>query len=155
MHTGYLQDAERTRTGQTVYQHTSNVHPPDSFIRWRLFEVLNMSRTCQRIRPERTSPDTERIHRMRNGQKTNANGHERTENLTVRYASVSAIRKGLTRPLVRIEPSTSRSGVRRSTTRPSRLPIFDEISVTQRLWRLVWGELFTYFPKFGYQAHMG
>ena len=42
-----------------------------------------------------------------------------------------------TATLVRIEPSTSRSGVRRSTTRPSRLPIFDEISVTQRLSRLV------------------
>ena len=32
--------------------------------------------------------------------------------------------------LVRIEPSTSRSGVQRSTTRSWRLPIFDEIFVT-------------------------
>ena len=54
MHTGYLQDAERTRTGQTAYQRTSNVHPPDIFIRWRPFEVLNMSKTFQRIRPDKT-----------------------------------------------------------------------------------------------------
>ena len=46
-----------------------------------------------------------------------------------------------------IEPSTSRSGVRRSTTRYLRLPIFDEISVTQRLWRLVWGYTVYLFPK--------
>ena len=39
IHTGYLQDVERTITGQTVYQRTSNDHPPDIFIRWRLFEV--------------------------------------------------------------------------------------------------------------------
>ena len=38
IHTGYLQDAERTRTGQTAYKRTSNVHPPDIFIRWRPFE---------------------------------------------------------------------------------------------------------------------
>ena len=54
MHTGYLQDAERTRTGQTAYQRTSNVHPPDIFIRWRPYEVLNMSKTCQRIRLDKT-----------------------------------------------------------------------------------------------------
>ena len=42
IHTGYLQDAERTRTGQTAYQRTSNVHLPDTFNRWRPFEVLNM-----------------------------------------------------------------------------------------------------------------
>ena len=52
-----------------------------------------------------------------------------------------------TATLVGIEPSTSRSGVRRSTTRPSRLPIFDEISVTQRLWRLVWVYTVYLFPK--------
>ena len=51
-----------------------------------------------------------------------------------------------TATLVRIEPSTSCSGVR-STTRPSRLPIFDEISVTQRLWRLVWGYTVYLFPN--------
>ena len=85
VHTGYLHDAERTRTGQTAHQRTSNVHPPDIFIRWRPFEVLNMSKTCQRIRPDKADiPDTERIHRMRNGQETHANGHERTENFTVR-----------------------------------------------------------------------
>ena len=54
IHTGYLQDAERTRTGQTAYQRTSNVHPPDIFIRWRPFEVLNMFKTCKRIRPDKT-----------------------------------------------------------------------------------------------------
>ena len=54
IHTGYLQDAQRTRTGQTAYQRTSNVHPPDIFIRWRPFEVLNMFKTCQRIRPDKT-----------------------------------------------------------------------------------------------------
>ena len=54
IHTGYLQDAERTRTGQTAYKRTSNVHPPDIFIRWRPFEVLNMFKTCQRIRPDKT-----------------------------------------------------------------------------------------------------
>ena len=54
IHTGYLQDAERTRTGQTASQRTSNVHPPDIFIRWRPFEVLNMFKTCQRIRPDKT-----------------------------------------------------------------------------------------------------
>ena len=42
-----------------------------------------------------------------------------------------------TATLVRIEPPISRSGVRRSTIRPSRLPTFGEISVTQRLWRIV------------------
>ena len=32
----------RTRTGQTAYQRTNNVHPPDIFIPWRPFEVLNI-----------------------------------------------------------------------------------------------------------------
>ena len=54
MHTRYLHDAERTRTGQTAYQRTSNVYPPGIFIRWHPFEVLNMSKTCQRIRPDKT-----------------------------------------------------------------------------------------------------
>ena len=53
--------------------------------------------TCPKLangqdRTKRISPDTERIHRMRNGQETHANGHERKENVTVRYVSVSAIR---------------------------------------------------------------
>ena len=52
--TGYLPDAERMRTGQTAYQRTSNVHPPDIIIRWRPFEVLNMSKTCERTRPDKT-----------------------------------------------------------------------------------------------------
>ena len=34
----------------------------------------------------------ERIHRMGNGQEKHANGHEWTENFTVRYVSFSAIR---------------------------------------------------------------
>ena len=89
--TGYIQDAERKRTGRTAYKRTSNVHPPDIFIRWRPLEVLNMFKTCQRM-TKRTSPDTERIHRTRNRQEMQANGHERTDNFTVRYASVSAIR---------------------------------------------------------------
>ena len=60
------------------------------------------------------------------------------------YLSLSRYK---TATLVRIEPSTSRSVVRRSTTRPSRLPIFDEISVTQRLWRLVCVYTVYRFPK--------
>ena len=53
-HTGYLQDAERTKTRQTAYQRTSNVHPTDIFIRWCPFKVLNMSKNCQRIGPDKT-----------------------------------------------------------------------------------------------------
>ena len=56
MHTGYLQDNERMITRQNAREpdkphthRTSNVHPPDIFIGWRPFEVLNMSRTCKRI----------------------------------------------------------------------------------------------------------
>ena len=52
IHTGYLQDADRMRTRQTTYQRTSNVHPPDIFIRWRPFDVLNMSKTCQQKEPD-------------------------------------------------------------------------------------------------------
>ena len=52
-----------------------------------------------------------------------------------------------TATLVRIEPSTSHCGVRRSTTRPLRLPIFDEVSVTQCLWGLVLGYTVYLFPK--------
>ena len=43
-----------TRTGQTTYQRMSNFHPPYIFIRWRPFEVLNMSKTCQRIEQDKT-----------------------------------------------------------------------------------------------------
>ena len=61
----------------------SNVHPPYIFIRWRPFEVLKKSKTCQPIEPKkRIPPDTERIHRMGSGQETHANGHEWTENHT-------------------------------------------------------------------------
>ena len=44
----------RTRTGQAAYQRMSNVHPPYIFISWSPFEVLNMSKTCQRIGPDKT-----------------------------------------------------------------------------------------------------
>ena len=43
-----------TRTGQTAYQRTSNVHAPDILIWWRPLEVLHMSKTCQRIGPDKT-----------------------------------------------------------------------------------------------------
>ena len=43
----------RTWTGQTAYQRMSNVHLPYIFIWWRPFVVLNMSKTCQRIRPDK------------------------------------------------------------------------------------------------------
>ena len=54
IHTRYLQDLERTRNGQTPYQLTSNVHPPDIFIRWRPIEFLNMPKTCQLVVPDKT-----------------------------------------------------------------------------------------------------
>ena len=39
---------------QTAYQRISNVHVPYIFIWWRPFEVLNMSKTCQWIGPDKT-----------------------------------------------------------------------------------------------------
>ena len=57
IHTGcgmHENRTNRTRTGQTTYQRMSNVHPPYTFIPWRPFEVLNMSKTCQRIGPYKT-----------------------------------------------------------------------------------------------------
>ena len=47
---------KRTRTWQAayMYQRMSNVHPPYIFIRWRPFEVLKKSKTCQRIEPKKT-----------------------------------------------------------------------------------------------------
>ena len=44
----------RTRTEQTALQRMRNVYPPYKFIRWRSFEVLNMSKTSQRIGPDKT-----------------------------------------------------------------------------------------------------
>ena len=58
IHTGYLQNALRMRTGhrtgQTAYQRMSNAHPLYIFIRWRPFKVLNMYKTCQRIGSDKT-----------------------------------------------------------------------------------------------------
>ena len=67
---GYIQDAEGIRTGQTAYQPMSNVHPPYIFIRWHPL--------CPKLadgydQTKRISPDTERIHRMVNGQEMYAN----------------------------------------------------------------------------------
>ena len=68
----------------------------------RLFPVesvplLNMHKIFLRI--ERTSPDKERIRRMRNGhrrmrngQETHADGDERIENFVLHRTSVNAIR---------------------------------------------------------------
>ena len=75
-----------TRTGQTAYQRLSIIHLPYIFIRWRLFDQ-NLPGLDKRI-----SPDTERNLRMRNGHESHANRHEQTDNFTVLYASVSAIR---------------------------------------------------------------
>ena len=47
IHTGYLQDAERTRTGKTAYQRIINVYLPDIII-------MILFKTCQRIRPDKT-----------------------------------------------------------------------------------------------------
>ena len=62
IHTGYLQDAKSMRTGQTPYQHMSNIHPPYIFIRWRPFEVLKMSKTCQWIGPYKKDFTRYRTH---------------------------------------------------------------------------------------------
>ena len=43
----------RIRTGQTAYQRMGNVHSPFIYIWWRPFEVLNMSKTFQRIAPDK------------------------------------------------------------------------------------------------------
>ena len=79
IHTGYLQDAERTRTGQTAYKRTSNVHPPDIFIRWRPFEVLNMFKTCQRIRPDKTDITWHGTHSPHEERTKNACERTRTD----------------------------------------------------------------------------
>ena len=83
----------RTGTGQTAYLHTSNVHLPDIFIRRRPFEVLNMSKTCQRIGPDKTDITWHGTHSPHKELTRNACERTRTaDNFTVRYASVSAIR---------------------------------------------------------------
>ena len=79
IHTGYLQNAEQMRTGQTAYQRTSNVNPPDTFIRWRPFEVLNMFKTCQRIRPDKTDITRHGTHSPHEERTRNACERTRTD----------------------------------------------------------------------------
>ena len=67
---------------------TGHLYPVASIRSFEHVKNLPTDRTEQNL----ISPDTERIHRMRNGQEMHANGHKRTGNFTVRYASVSAIR---------------------------------------------------------------
>ena len=74
-----LQDAERTRTGQTAYQRTSNVHPPDISIRWRPFEVLTMFKTCQRIRLDKTDITWHGTHSPHGKRTRNACERTRTD----------------------------------------------------------------------------
>ena len=81
------------KTGQTAYQRMSNVYPPCIFIWWRLFKVLNISKTCQWIGPDKTDITWHGMHSTHEERYvTHANGRERTENITVCYASASAIR---------------------------------------------------------------
>ena len=44
---------QTAQTGQTAYQRMSNVHPPYIFMQWHLIEILNMSKTCQWIGPDK------------------------------------------------------------------------------------------------------
>ena len=55
IHTGYIQDAEHMRTGQTAQEldkYHTNIRAK-IFILRRQFEVLNMSKTCQQIGPDK------------------------------------------------------------------------------------------------------
>ena len=97
MRTGQVQDKERRSSEQNACQRMATVHPAGAFFRWSPFQVLNMYKTFRRI--ERTSPNKERIRRMRNGhrrmrngQETHADGGERIENFVLRRTSVNAIR---------------------------------------------------------------
>ena len=102
IHTGYLQDAERIRTEQTAREpdkpHTcTNAWVTFTHRTYLSGGVRSKFWTCPKLangkdRTKRISPDTGRIHRMRNWHVTHANGHKRTENFTARYAAVSAIR---------------------------------------------------------------
>ena len=69
-----VQDKERTRYEQYACQRMATIHPAGAFFRWGPFQVLNMHKTFRRI--ERTSPDKERIRRMRNGHRRMRNGQE-------------------------------------------------------------------------------
>ena len=61
-----------TRTGQTAYQCINKVHPPYIFIRWRPFEVLNMSKTCQRIGTDKSDSTWNGTHSPHGEQTRNA-----------------------------------------------------------------------------------
>ena len=65
--------------------------------------MVTSVRSFEHVQTKRISFDTERIHRMRNGREMHANRHERTENVTVHYASVSSIRDFYIRALIRLE----------------------------------------------------
>ena len=82
MRTGKAQDKERKKSEQNACQRMATVHPAGAFFRWSPFQVLNMHKTFRRI--ERTSPNKERIRRMRNGQEKHADGDERIENFVLR-----------------------------------------------------------------------
>ena len=97
IHTGYLQDAERMRTGQSAYQRTSNVRPQDIFIRWRLFEVWNMFKTCQRIRPDKTDINWHGTHSPHEQRTRNAG---KTDTIGQRIAISRCPSMSVTRPLV-------------------------------------------------------
>ena len=75
----------------------ATVHPAGAFFRWGPSQVLNMHKAFRRI--ERTSPNKERIRRMRNGHRRMRNGHEThadgdegIENFVLRRTSLNAIR---------------------------------------------------------------
>ena len=96
---GYQQDAERMRNVQTACQPDK----PHTTARVTFIHQTSLSGgvcskfwTCPKLangqnRIQQISPDTERIHRTRNGQEKHANRHKLTENCTVRYTSVGAI----------------------------------------------------------------
>ena len=99
IHTGYLKDAERMRTRQTTRvpdkPHTNArvtfIHRT-LFIRWRPFEVLNISKTCRRIWLDKTDITWHVTHSPHGERTRNAcKGTQHTETFTVRYASVTAI----------------------------------------------------------------
>ena len=69
----------RTRTGQTAYQRMSNVHPTYILTRWRPFEVLNMSKTCQRIGPDKTDITWHGTHSLHRERTRNACQRTRTD----------------------------------------------------------------------------
>ena len=67
------------RTNENRTNRTSYVHPPDIFIRWRTFEVLNMFKTCQRIRPDKTDITWHGTHSPHEERTRNACERTRTD----------------------------------------------------------------------------